>query len=112
VENQIKKENKVEMFELKNLWTGQKLVNLILQSLSLLSKDNEKHLPSLVFLRLGERSVRVKCVRVSKINFFRKRFADGSKKRQKTETEALNNRYGLILIVPLTGVPHHHKDSD
>jgi hypothetical protein len=37
---------------------------------------------------------------------------DGSRKRQKTETEALINRYGLILLVPPTGVPYHHKEGD
>lgn len=44
----IKKENKAEMFELtKNCRLDKNLVSLILQSLSLLSKNIEKYFPSL-----------------------------------------------------------------
>jgi hypothetical protein len=44
----IKKENKVEMFELtKSCRLDESLVDLILQSLSLLSKNNGKHFQSL-----------------------------------------------------------------
>jgi hypothetical protein len=38
--------------------------------------------------------------------------ADGNTKRQKTEPEALINRYGLSLVVSPTGVPHYHKEGD
>jgi hypothetical protein len=113
VGSQIKTENKVEMFELtKSCGLDKKSCQFNLQSLPLLSKDTKKYFLSLVFLGLGERSICVKCVRVSKINCIRNRFADGSKKQQKSEIEALNNRYGLMLIVCLTGVPHHHKEDD
>jgi hypothetical protein len=44
----IKKENKVEMFELtKSCRLGKNLVDLIIQSLPLLSKNAEKYFPSL-----------------------------------------------------------------
>jgi hypothetical protein len=32
-------------------------------------------------------------------------------KQQKTETIALINRHGLILVVSPTGTPHHHKEG-
>jgi hypothetical protein len=46
--DRIKKETKVEMFELtKSCRLNKNLVNLILQSLSLLSKSTENYFPSL-----------------------------------------------------------------
>jgi hypothetical protein len=71
----IKKENKVEMFELtKSCRLDKNLVNLILKSLSLLSKNTENYFPSfeVIFLGLGERSVCVVCVQVSRINCCRR----------------------------------------
>jgi hypothetical protein len=41
-----------------------------------------------------------------------KRWADGNKKQQKAETEALIYRSDLILVVLLTGIPHHYKEGD
>ena len=46
--DRIRKENKVEMFQLtKDCRLGKDFVNLILQTLSLLSKNVEKYFPSL-----------------------------------------------------------------
>jgi hypothetical protein len=111
----IKKGNKAEIIELtKYCRLDKNLVDLILQNLSLLSKNTENVFPVnwRIFLGLGVRSVCFKCVRVSRINCCRGRRADGCETRQKTETEALINRYGLNLVVSPTGVPHHHKVGD
>jgi hypothetical protein len=45
------------------------------------------------------------------MNCCRRRRADGNKRRQKTEIEALINRQGLNLVVSPTGVPHHHNET-
>jgi hypothetical protein len=102
------------MFELiKSCRLDKNLVDLILQNLSLLSKNSKKFFPPLDVSSLDwVRSVCVKCVWVSRIDCFRRWWADGHKKRQKTATEALVIRYGLILVVSPTEVPHHHKEGD
>jgi hypothetical protein len=125
------------MFELTRCCTLDKNLDLILQSLS---KDTEKYFPSLdassldwvrhpVVLRafesaeltaadddeLGEirndRRLKLKHSSTDMASFwlFLRQETPIIKKK---ETEALFNRYGLILVVPPTGDSHHHKEGD
>jgi hypothetical protein len=112
--SQNQKWNKLKMFQLaKYCRLGKNFVDLILQNFSLLSKIIEKYFPSLNASSLDwERDPFV----ISAFESAELTAAEDDEltevRNDNTETEALFDRYGLILVVSPTGVHHRQKDGD